>query len=136
VTSLEPRTPHQPGKLQKLSKNEYLFTLSIFRVNEKRGTVSSDFSIECRWFTGGCSGDGAVLWVTELGDVRGGAIFGGILSRRRVALREQTLIAFVKIQATPRWTGHSRRFFSQRTLRPFAAVSAFQGVDETAIIES
>ena len=29
VTSLEPRTLHQPGKLQKLSKNDYVFTLSI-----------------------------------------------------------------------------------------------------------
>jgi hypothetical protein len=33
--SLEPRTPHRPEKLKKLSKNEFVFTLSIFRVNEK-----------------------------------------------------------------------------------------------------
>jgi hypothetical protein len=32
VTSLEPRTPRQPGKLQKLSKNDYLFTLPVGRV--------------------------------------------------------------------------------------------------------
>ncbi len=35
VISLEPRTPHQPEKLQKLSKNEYVFTPSIFRVKQK-----------------------------------------------------------------------------------------------------
>jgi len=35
VTSLEPRTPHQPEKLKKLSKNEYLFTPSMVFVNEK-----------------------------------------------------------------------------------------------------
>jgi hypothetical protein len=35
VTTLEPRTPHQPEKLKKLSKNDSVFTLSIFRVNEK-----------------------------------------------------------------------------------------------------
>jgi hypothetical protein len=27
VTTLEPRTPHQPGKLQKLSKNEFVLLL-------------------------------------------------------------------------------------------------------------
>ena len=29
VTTLEPRTPHQPGKLQKLSKNEFVLLLSF-----------------------------------------------------------------------------------------------------------
>jgi hypothetical protein len=75
VTSLEPWTPRQPGKLQKLSKNDYVFTLFISRVNEKAETVSSDFSMECRWFTGGCSRFGAVLASPGLGDVRNGAIF-------------------------------------------------------------
>src|SRR5271170_2696389 len=60
VTSLEPRTPHQPGKLQKLSKNDYVSTLFIFTVNENCGIVSAEFSMECRWFTGRCSGPGAV----------------------------------------------------------------------------
>jgi hypothetical protein len=41
VTSLEPRTPHQPEKLKKLSKNEYVFTPSIFAVNEKLQVVST-----------------------------------------------------------------------------------------------
>jgi hypothetical protein len=41
VTSLEPRTPHQPEKLKKLSKNEYVFTPSIFPVNEKDGVVTT-----------------------------------------------------------------------------------------------
>jgi hypothetical protein len=35
VTWLEPRTPHQPEKLKKLSKNDYGFTPSIFFVNRK-----------------------------------------------------------------------------------------------------
>jgi hypothetical protein len=35
VTSLEPRTPHQPEKLQKLSKNDSVFTPSDISVNEK-----------------------------------------------------------------------------------------------------
>jgi hypothetical protein len=60
VTSLEPRTPHQPGKLQKLSKNDYVFTLFILRVNENCGNVSAEFSIECSRFTGRCSTVGAV----------------------------------------------------------------------------
>jgi hypothetical protein len=34
VTTLEPRTPHQPEKLKKLSKNDYVFTPSISYVNE------------------------------------------------------------------------------------------------------
>jgi hypothetical protein len=33
VISLEPRTPHQPGKLQNVSKNEVVFTPSISIVN-------------------------------------------------------------------------------------------------------
>jgi len=41
VTSLEPRTPHQPEKLKKLSKNDYVFTPSIFFVNEKSQVVST-----------------------------------------------------------------------------------------------
>jgi hypothetical protein len=41
VTSLEPRTPHQPEKPKKLSKNEYVFTPSVFRVNEKYESVST-----------------------------------------------------------------------------------------------
>ncbi|HEV2467743.1 MAG TPA: hypothetical protein VGS78_01010, partial [Candidatus Sulfotelmatobacter sp.] len=41
VTSLEPRTPHQPEKLKKLSKNEYVFTPSIFFVNEKYALIST-----------------------------------------------------------------------------------------------
>jgi hypothetical protein len=40
VTLLEPRTPHQPEKLKKVSKNEYGFTLSIFFVNEKSPLVT------------------------------------------------------------------------------------------------
>jgi len=41
VTVLEPRTPHQPEKLKKLSKNDCLFTLSIFSVNGKVRAVTA-----------------------------------------------------------------------------------------------
>jgi len=41
VTSLEPRTLHQPGKLQKLSKNEFISTPFIFRVNKKPAHLSA-----------------------------------------------------------------------------------------------
>jgi hypothetical protein len=77
VTSLEPRTLHQPGKLQKLSKNDYVSTPFILGVNEKCGTVSSEFSIKCRRFTGGCNWYGAVRFGTGIGDMRDGAILAG-----------------------------------------------------------
>jgi hypothetical protein len=54
VTWLEPRTPHQPGKLQKLSKNEFVFTPFIFRVNKKSHLVSTGKSIDCRPSTAPC----------------------------------------------------------------------------------
>jgi hypothetical protein len=41
VTRLEPRTLHQPEKLKKLSKNDCLFTPSIFPVNEKSQPVTT-----------------------------------------------------------------------------------------------
>jgi|SRR5215469_1010381 len=59
VTSLDPRTPHQPEKLQKLSKNDYGFTPSKFWVNRKSDFLCALISVECSWFTGGCSGSGA-----------------------------------------------------------------------------
>jgi hypothetical protein len=55
VTSLDPRTPHQPVKLQKLSKNDYGFTPSKFWVNRKIKIACALLSIECSWFTGVCS---------------------------------------------------------------------------------
>ena len=54
VTSLEPRTPHQPDKLKKLSKNDYGFTPFIFKVNGIPELLTRHFSIECRPCTGGC----------------------------------------------------------------------------------
>jgi len=51
VISLEPRTLHQPGKLQNMSKNDYLFTLSVYAVNEKRALVCPLNSIACSSFT-------------------------------------------------------------------------------------
>ena len=41
VTSLGPRTPHQPGKLQNVSKNEDIFTRTISYVNEKQRRISA-----------------------------------------------------------------------------------------------
>jgi hypothetical protein len=52
VTSLEPRTPHQPEKLKKLSQNDYRSTPSIFFVNEKSSLATHVFSIECSQSTG------------------------------------------------------------------------------------
>jgi hypothetical protein len=52
VTSLEPRTPHQPGKLQNVSKNDYGFTISVFCVNQIWGEISAWESIECTASTG------------------------------------------------------------------------------------
>ena len=43
VTGLEPRTRHQPEKLKKLSKNDSVFTPSVFAVNEKYAFVSTRF---------------------------------------------------------------------------------------------
>jgi hypothetical protein len=40
VTSLESRTPHQPEKLQNVSKNEVVFTPSVFRVKQKDAILS------------------------------------------------------------------------------------------------
>jgi hypothetical protein len=55
VTSLDPRTPHQPVKLQKLSKNDYGFTPSKIWVNRKIEIACALLSIECSSFTGVCS---------------------------------------------------------------------------------
>jgi len=100
VTSLEPRTPHQPGKPQKLSKNDYLCTLFISGVNEKQETVSVDFSIECRWFTGGCSKDGAV-WAPPRLVTRANAQFSGMLLATSAESRQSVVAVFVKIVAKP-----------------------------------
>jgi len=56
VTLLEPRTPHQPGKLQNVSKNDYGFNTLSFYVNENHASVSSYSSIECSSCTGGWHG--------------------------------------------------------------------------------
>jgi hypothetical protein len=96
VTSLEPRTPHQPGKLQKLSKNDYVFTLFIFRVNKKRGNVCGYFSIECTRFTGGCSGVGAVFLSHDFVTFAN-ARFSWTFLADAVAGCEPTWAVFVKI---------------------------------------
>jgi hypothetical protein len=80
VTSLEPRTPHQPGKLQKVSKNEYRFTLFIVAVNEKCEAVSSNFSRECREFTAGCNRFGAASYITRTCDVREGPVLAVVFA--------------------------------------------------------
>ena len=54
MSSLEPRTHHQPGKRWKLSKNEVGFTLHGIRVNEKHAPVTPAESIECSSSTSPC----------------------------------------------------------------------------------
>jgi hypothetical protein len=54
VISLEPRTLHQPEKLRNVSKNEVVFTLFRFIVNENSVSLSPAESIECSPFTGSC----------------------------------------------------------------------------------
>jgi hypothetical protein len=77
VTSLDPRTPHQPVKLQKLSKNDYGFTPLEFWVNRKIETACALFSIECSWFTGVCSAICAATH-TRLTNNSAGAVFSRI----------------------------------------------------------
>jgi hypothetical protein len=96
VTSLEPRTPHQPGKLQKLSKNDYVSTPFILTVNEKSGIVSVGFSIGCRQFTGGCNGLCAVLKSPGLDMCVMRQFLPSFLSDA-VERYETTLTVFVKI---------------------------------------
>jgi hypothetical protein len=121
VTSLEPRTPHQPGKLQKLSKNDYVFTLFIFTVNENCGNVSAEFSMECRWFTGWCSGVGAVYPSRAL-VMCAKARFLWIFVTTSAEPCAKSCLLLVKILAKPRWAGDLRFFRilcgrSQRPLR-------------------
>jgi hypothetical protein len=54
VILLEPRTLHQSAKLKNVPKNEYLFTLFSFFVNQNVGFLSAAKSIECSWFTAPC----------------------------------------------------------------------------------
>jgi hypothetical protein len=53
VTSLEPRTLHQPEKLQNVSKNDYGFNTPIFDVNEKHASINAYLSSGCSSCTGG-----------------------------------------------------------------------------------
>jgi hypothetical protein len=65
VTSLEPRTPHQPEKLKKLSKNEFVFTPFKNIVNRKCGFVSGRIFSRVqpvhKRVTGNCAGRGPVF---------------------------------------------------------------------------
>ena len=54
MTSLEPRTLHQPEKLQNVSKNEYVFTPFIFIVNTFSRSLNRLLSIKCSPCTGRC----------------------------------------------------------------------------------
>jgi hypothetical protein len=47
VTPLEPRTPHQPVKLEKLSKNDPVVLLLFFQSIKNPHPQLSDFSIGC-----------------------------------------------------------------------------------------
>jgi hypothetical protein len=60
VTRFEPRTPHQPEKLKKLSKNEYVFTPSIFFVNENYAFVTTSVFNRVHAVHRAMTGNGAV----------------------------------------------------------------------------
>src|SRR5271155_1428910 len=109
VTSLEPRTPHQPGKLQKLSKNDYRFTLFIFRVNENCRSLSAEFSIECRRFTGPCSKVGAVH-PSQASVTCANTQFLCIFLFNAAELCAKRRILLVKISPKPCWIRHFRGF--------------------------
>src|SRR5437660_4840080 len=66
VTWLEPRTPHQPGKPQNVSKNDFLFTLLILGVNEKCRILSPYDAIKCSPSTYPCYRTGATLCLSIL----------------------------------------------------------------------
>src|SRR5579863_1178455 len=112
VTSLEPRTPHQPGKLQKLSKNDYGFTLFIFRVNENCRSVSAEFSIECRRFTGQCRRVGAVH-PSQAFVMYANAQFLWIFLFKAAQLCGKRRVLLVKISEKPLWAGHFEIFFAK-----------------------
>jgi hypothetical protein len=99
VTWLEPRTPHQPGKLQKLPKNERVFTPSIFRVNKKRPILSARKSMECKPSTAICRASGAALAMSRSHAPHASTFFRArrASSRRHISQPGQTLI--VKISA-------------------------------------
>jgi hypothetical protein len=61
VTSLEPRTPHQPEKLEKLSKNDCFFTPFISAVNEKAQLVSTRVFNQVQPIHSPATGIGAAL---------------------------------------------------------------------------
>ena len=61
VTWLEPRTPHQPEKLQKLSKNEFVLLLLILQSIENAALHVLAF----QWSAGSSQGGAARLVQTE-----------------------------------------------------------------------
>jgi len=85
VILLEPRTPHQPGKLQKLSQNEFVFTPPIFIVNENAAPLSACDAMECSRRTGHWTGYGALPRKTCSGNrsMLGFPIFIANLALRR-----------------------------------------------------
>jgi len=113
VTSLDPRTPHQPVKLQKLSKNDYGFTPSEFWVNRKIETACALFSIECSWFTGVCSAICAATHPKSANDsVNRG--FRGFLHDLRLITGLNSELPFVKIAHKPRWSCDVAEWFAMR----------------------
>jgi hypothetical protein len=102
VTSLDPRTPHQPVKLQKLSKNDYGFTPSKIWVNRKIENACALVSIECSWFTGGCSEICAATH-TKVRKPSVNPGFSRISAEFCWGAPIQTESAFVKIAHNPCW---------------------------------
>jgi hypothetical protein len=74
VTSLGPRTLHQPEKLQKLSKNDLVVHPVFFRSIEKR--ICMYFEIKSAARSQACSADGATTQSAFLCNVLGMRIYG------------------------------------------------------------
>jgi len=103
VTWLEPRTPHQPEKLQKLSKNESVVLSFIFQSTKNSGLHVVAISAKCGWFTGGCSAGGA-------GQARG-RLFSiglcGFFALSQNTSSKSLQACFVEIAREPCWMPYS-----------------------------
>jgi hypothetical protein len=113
VTSLDPRTLHQPEKLQKLSKNDYGFTPSKIWVNRKIEIACALVSIECSSFTGGCS---AICAATHdaIEKRREGGYFSSILTEFVISGVIKLRFWRVKIPHNPRQYCELREWFVMR----------------------
>ena len=90
MTSLEPRTPHQPGKLQNVSKNDYVSTPPVFHVNQIHELLTCYSSIWCSPSTAGWRKNCAVTKAKRL-DPSVYARFSKFLGLKQVAVPGKAL---------------------------------------------